>query len=162
MLVLRMEFSPCVHERLRVFDTFWRIEYSSERSRLCFCVPWSFVPIGFGVFQICRCRQNKERDTQLVKTEVPFSVGATFRSPPHMTGFFASRERMYVSKCVFHSFLASKVWCRTWCAQSLQTRQLGSERTFKAVPALTTYVPTTYRFSNSSVTIRPLTVSGSG
>ena len=55
-------------------------------------------------------RQNKEH--------APSSVGATFRSPVHITGFFLSSSRMYTSKCLFHSFFASSVCVGTGLCQN--------------------------------------------
>ena len=55
---------------------------------------------------ILHLHQPKDK---LKKQHAPTAVGATFRSPVHTTGFFSSRSRMYASKCLFHSFLASSV-----------------------------------------------------
>ena len=48
------------------------------------------------------------------------------------------------------------------CVSLVRDLRAWTRRTFKPVPALTTYVPTSQQFSNSSVTMRPFTELGSG
>ena len=67
--------------------------------------PGVLFQFGLG---FARSAVGKQRARQ-VPLHVPSSVGATFRSPVQITGFFLSKSLMYASKCVFHVFFSSNV-----------------------------------------------------
>jgi hypothetical protein len=105
-----MALSPNIDEFACIRHRFWRVKDVFEGFCLVLGVPWSFIPILFGVGQIWVTVVFMDFwSTATHSWHIPISVGATFMSPIHITGFFLSRSRMYAVKCSFHMFFASNV-----------------------------------------------------
>lgn len=92
MLVFWMKLAPDINE-FRMVGVRWWFKDVFECCRFSFSVSRCFIPVPFSMGKICKTvRLSQAIDFE--RNGIPISVGATFKSPVQMTGFFLSKPRI--------------------------------------------------------------------